>query len=68
MEIRNLHGMTYRSIEVSHDVIEPVHKVLRMIAHYLEVEGVNHGLLTSITTASDPYDEDRFLTTLVWAD
>lgn len=66
MSVRKLYGMQYSSIELEHDVVAPMSEVLHTLAHHLE-DNDEHGLLTAITTNNHPDNDDKFLTTLVWA-
>ena len=68
MTIRALTGMHYESIEVEHAVADRMPDVLRTIADWLEDNGVDHGILSSISTQNHLDDYDKFVTTLVWAD
>lgn len=66
MPIRELHGMSYKSIELEHPVSTPMPEVLNWLAAHL-ADTDEHGLLTAVTTQNHPDDDDKFLTTLVWA-
>lgn len=66
-EIRELTGMTYKSIELDHHVSTPVDEVLRTLANWLS-DNTDGGILTSITTGIHPESEERFLTHLVWSE
>lgn len=65
MELRELYGMSYKSIEIDHDIRVPMSEVLAEFAHYTRVNSIQ-GYPTSLSTQSHPDDEDRFLTTLVY--
>lgn len=67
MDIRHLSGMSYKAIEMEHEVRVPMSAVLRQFADYLERNNIQ-GLLTGVDTNSHPDDEDLFLTTLLWAE
>lgn len=66
MQIRELYGMEYKSIELDHPVRQPMSSVLRDLADYLERNDIR-GYVINLTTQSHPDDDDRFLTSLVWA-
>lgn len=65
--VRDLFGMTYKSVELEHDVIWSMDRILRELAYYFDSTELRHGTITSLTTQSHPDDEDKFLTTLVWS-
>lgn len=65
--IRGLFGMKYSSIEVTHLVVEPLTSVLRDIADYLQENGFEDVIATSLSTQGNPDNDNEFLTTFVWA-
>lgn len=67
MTIRELTGMEYSSVTITHNVAEPMSDVLRALAGWLEQNDYEHGVLTSITTQCDPDDWELFQTTLIWS-
>lgn len=67
MAIRELSGMTYRSVELEHTIDTSPADVLRSIALWLEDNDSDYGILVDINTQCSPFNDDTFLTTLVWA-
>lgn len=66
MKFRDLFGMQYSSVEVTHSVSTPMTTILRELADYLDSEGET-GILTSLTTQISFESEDEHLTTLIWS-
>lgn len=64
-QIRELTGMQYSSIEFEHDIMMPMSDILRILALWVE-DTDNDGIIKSVNTVSHPYDEDLFITTLIW--
>lgn len=64
--IRELIGMTYKSIDIEHPVSMSMSEVLFKAAHWASENEV-HGLLTGIHTGIHPDDDKKFITNLVWA-
>lgn len=67
MMVRELTGMTYKSVELDHPVRLTMDEVLRTLADWIS-DNVDGGVLTSVTTGIHPEYEDRFLTHLVWSE
>lgn len=66
-KIRELTGMTYKSVEIDHHVSMPMDEVLHRLAEWIS-DNIDGGILTSITTGIHPESEERFLTHLVWSE
>lgn len=66
MEIRDLFGMNYKSVELTHDVATPAHKVLKELAKYFKENDI-HGIIQHLSTQSSEFDEDTFLTTVIYS-
>lgn len=65
MNVRDLYGMTYKAIELEHDVSCSMSDVLEEFAHLIRTRRIN-GYIEQIHTASHPDDESMFLTTLIY--
>lgn len=62
--IRPLSGMKYCSFEYTCDTLEPLHKSLKVIQKHIKAE-YPWAWLSSMSFACDPYDEDKFVYTVV---
>lgn len=62
-----LYGMKYKGFTLDHDAALPMHKVLKKIARWLK-DNDEEGYVETLHSQSDPDDDNRFLTTVIWAD
>lgn len=67
MNMRSLHGMSYKSFELEHPVKWSMAEVLSEFSHHLRFNNID-GYVESMVTKSHPDDEDLFLTTLIYAE
>lgn len=61
-----LFGMTYKGYLLNHDSGLPMHKVLKELARWLK-DNEKNGTIEAIKTYGDPDDENRLITTIIWA-
>lgn len=66
-ESYELWGMNYKGFSLDHDAALPMSKVLKKIARWFK-DNEKEGYIESMHTQSHPDDEDRFLTTVIWAE
>lgn len=67
MSVRELHGMNYSSIELTHPVTLTMPEVLFKLANWLEENDIHDGIITGLTTQSSLDDDDEFKTTFIYA-